>query len=274
MKNILSQLALLVFLALLSSCSHDIFCSAGVPSLSDNSVKSVIEKCEANPPTTEREMVELLQHEPLGVCHDAKGKYSHWGYVAVTPTGERYQSVAGCLSVKGKIVAYCIRRPSFWSGETICGDVSIFKAENNPGMATAALPFFRKIQECRAAQIGRPVYFSESGKTSYILPLGEKFLGWNGEEPQVEKLYDQTPVAQSNASPGLGTIFLNAFITALANTPTTTYVPQPTVTGTPAPSNNNQRIIDYWNRKAAKAKQDGERYRDMHWGSKGGFSTF
>lgn len=277
MKRLIACLTILSSTLALFSCKHDILYSTGVPALSRNSVVRVMRDYKANPPVTERDMSALLQHKPLGSYRDAKGKYSHWGWFEINPGGAIYQNVAGCYSDrKGRIKASCIRRASFWTGEKICGDGSIFDSEENPGMLEASLPFFKKREMCRAAYQKRPVYFSPSGKNSYILQPGEKFLGWRGEEPRVKKS-SESPRApaggnqESNQSLEYLNLFLDALGSSLANSPSNTYVPQTTPVS--SGSNKNQDIIDYWNRKAKEAKEDHERYSKMHWGNSGGFKT-
>lgn len=242
----------------------------GAPSLNNNSVIKTIETYQAAPPTTEKQMINILRHAPIGTHKQGNVKYSYWGCVEVYADGSLYKSIAGCISVGGKIRSSCIKRANFWGNEKVYGDGSVFDTNKHPGMLKAFLPFFRQIELCRAAYQQRPVYFSPDGTHSYIPADGERFLGWKGNEAQVERIY--TPAA--TPEPNTGAIILNALINAAVNaTAPQPSVQQPVYTPPADNTKRNQEIIDYWNRKAEKAKNDYEYWRDVHNDRRFGFDT-
>lgn len=265
---------LLFFLIIFpTSCNYEILGSTGVPSLQRSSIDSYMDAYRVSPPKTEKEMIKLLHHKPLGTYRSGKMKYSYWGWYEINPYDQHFSSLAACISVGGKIQQSAIKRATIWGTEKVYGEPSVFDFEKHPGMLKASLPFFRMQSKCTADHLKRPLYMSPSGKSAYILGEGEKFLGWNGETPRIATKAPSSTRSGGNLSEQIGAIFVNTLISSIAANRSVSSTPAPDPATIEGNRQRNQEVIDYWKRKEEKARDDYYYYHDLHFG-KGGFDTW
>ncbi len=183
---------------LLSSCTATlhpvkIIVSNGPPSMMRHQVVQTGEKFKAQPPTTLKQMSDMLGAPPMGTYEDAKGKYCRWEAYEESAGGGKQSAIAACLVRKnGDIdkyfISYCPRpfehKDGPGDGVTV-GDTELQSEALHPGVVKANRVPFRELTIKRGFAYGKEVVFSPSGLNAVFLPHGARVKEWVGETANI-----------------------------------------------------------------------------------------
>ncbi len=277
--------AMMMGLCLLVSCQHSPLRSrVGTPMLGRQTANWTATHLRENPPSSVKDVAELMKTKPEGRNSNARGTYTCWACYELQENGQFYEAVAGTLTRKGKLVSWCVKTPRTFGGERIVGDGSLFDFAQHPGMKKAYLPFFRRRWKSYAASVSSKAYFSPDGTYCFVPPAGQKVVGWKGNQAIVKNTNKPLPTSASEqqietqaqeAGANWGLALLEAFANAyIANKASSAVAPAPVSTQA---DSNPQWLQDFQAKQAEKyrkAAEDHDRIWSQHVIDGAGFSTF
>lgn len=267
------RIAMIIGLFLLVSCQDSpLKFRVGTPMLGRKSANWTATYLRENPPSSVKDIAELMKTKPMGLSSNAKGTYTCWACYELQENGRYYEAVAGTLTRKGKLVSWCVKTPRVFGGESIVGDGSLFDFLKHPGMQKACIPFFQRRWKSYAASVSSKAYFSPDGTHCFVPPAGQKVIGWKGNQAIVER---QIKTQAQEQKTNWGLVLLDAFANAyIANNASSAEVPSLSGNRT---NTNPQWLQDFQAKQAEKARKAGED-RDRIWNQHiidgAGFSNF